>query len=201
VGYGLNGGIQHLWDAATEADVAELGGYFVGWSPDSRAATLSDTGEVNVVSPLHPNSPMAFPFRGRLNLGDQTAWSPQGPILLRRTETWYLSSTPNLIFPSLGLVSLNCADGTERKLLDPSVGQIVWPRTPPILDTFFVWATDCLGLNSTACTHSLIQITLTTGATRTMAVTHDQYPIGLSPDGKHLAFATPSGIYVKTVSP
>jgi hypothetical protein len=51
------------------------------------------------------------------------------------------------------------------------------------------------------CSYSLIRIGLTSGTTQTVATAADQYPVGLSTDGQRIAFAAPSGIYIKNLSP
>jgi hypothetical protein len=191
-----------LWSVATGADVVVLGGLFVGWSPASQAAYISGT-TLNVISPANPTPPTTYDIA---NDSPLTAWSSQGPVSVR------LPGTSIIVGPGgssgfdctscVGLSLRNLADGTLRQVLDASVGEISLVSTPPVLDTLLAWTQKtCLGLYNTVCSYSLIRIGLTSGTTQTVATAADQYPVGLSTDGQRIAFAAPSGIYIKNLSP
>ena len=202
--YGYTSETTILWSIAAGAEVATIPGTLVDWSPDSqllyRTKDLNHP-TVSLISPANPSLPATFSigqYRGN------PAWGTLGPVWVTIPDTWYVVSgefTNSVCLDCLGLSLNNLVDGSERKVLDASVGRIYPLSMPPILDSVLVWATKCLGLHDTVCSDSLIRINPTTGATQTVAVAANKYPIGLSSDGKHLAIAAPTGIYIKTLSP
>jgi hypothetical protein len=173
--YAKDGVSTILWSVTAGAEVATIAGTVVDWSPDSQLLYRTAVPPtLNLISPANPTLPTVYPDQGN------PAWSAQGPVWVTLT---------------------NLVDGSERKVLEASDGRSYPVSIPPILDTYLLWATKCLGLHDTVCSHSLIRINPTTGAAQTIAVAPDKYPIGLSPDGKRLAIAAPNGIYIKTLSP
>ena len=204
--YSVVGQSVRLWSVAAQADVATPDGSFVGWSPDSQAAFVAGT-TLDVFSPANPTQQTVYETPSTNTTTSHeglTAWSSQGPVLVQTPGNWMVDIagySNSVCFSCLGLSLQNLADGTVRQVLDASAGRIDLVSTLPVLDTVLVWAQQCLGLHDTLCTYSLIRVGLTTGTAQTVAVAADRYPVGLSPDGKRVAIAAPSGIYVKTLSP
>jgi hypothetical protein len=153
---------------------------------------------LNVVSPTQPNQPQVYEIANDSTL---TAWSAQGPVLVRLPGVYIAGNFAVECTSCLGLSLRNLADGTLLQVLDASAGTIDLVSTPPILDTILVWFQHCLGLYNTVCTYSLIRVGLTNGTAQTVAVAADKYPVGLSLDGQRIALAAPTGIYIKNLSP
>jgi hypothetical protein len=204
--YSAVGQSVQLWSVAAEVEVATPNGNFVGWSPDSQAAFLAGT-TLNVFSPANPTQATVYETPSTYaptSYAGLTAWGSQGPVLVQTPGNWMVDFAGygnSVCISCIGLFLQNFADGTEIQVLDASAGGIDLVSTPPVLDTILVWAHNCLGLHNTACTYSLIRIGLTAGTAQTVAVAADKYPIGLSSDGKRIALAAPSGIYIKNLPP
>jgi len=130
------------------------------------------------------------------------AWTTHGPLLARGLLDWSMASNNAKVLPAdcracFGLELLNLEEGSGRRVLDAAAGKISIVPTPPILDTLFVWARDCLGLYNSVCTYALTRVDSTDGATQIVALASAKYPVAVSPDRLHVAIAAANGIYVK----
>jgi hypothetical protein len=65
----------------------------------------------------------------------------------------------------------------------------------------FAWAVQCFGLAETVCRAELRRLSLATGAIDVVATADQPRVFAVSPDGKHIAFADDTNLYVKDLTP
>jgi hypothetical protein len=97
----------------------------------------------------------------------------------------------NLEDPTVGRVS---------EVIRPGAGALPWDplgvMTGP--DYALVWARRCKGLFETVCTSDLHRISLVAGTDTVVVTSVDQTSAqAVSPDGKHVAYSVPSGIFIQ----
>jgi len=68
-------------------------------------------------------------------------------------------------------------------------------------DQVFAWAMQCFGIGETHCGAELRRLSLATGAIDTVASADEPWLFAVSPDGKQIAFADRTNLYLKTIAP
>jgi hypothetical protein len=116
---------------------------------------------------------------------------------------WSASGPQVLIQDANGARVHNLA--TQQEALMVEANRVAAPTAPidvvAATDQAFAWAVECAGLGETSCRTELRRLSLGTGTVHRMATADQALVFAVSADGRQIAFADDSNIYLKAIAP